>query len=111
MNNNLHKPTVLVLNRNWQAINVRTPAEAFCQMATSAATALDIDGESMVPVKWDDWLALPVRESDHGVMTPRGPIRAPTVIVRGNYAKVPKKRPNFSARAIRERDGHRCQYT
>lgn len=107
----LQTPTVLVLNRNWQAINVRTPAEAFCQMATNVATALDIDGDSMVPVKWDDWLALPVRAHDARVMTPRGPVRAPTVIVLGTYAKVPKKRPHLSARAIRERDGHRCQYT
>ena len=28
-----------------------------------------------------------------------------------NYARVPKKRPKLSARAIRERDGNRCQYT
>ena len=30
MSDILNKATVLVLNRNWQAINVRTPAEAFC---------------------------------------------------------------------------------
>ena len=29
----LHKTTVLVLNRNWQAIHVKTPADAFCMMA------------------------------------------------------------------------------
>jgi 5-methylcytosine-specific restriction endonuclease McrA len=28
-----------------------------------------------------------------------------------NYARVPKKRPRLCARAIRERDGNRCQYT
>ncbi len=37
----LERP-VLVLNRNWQAINIRTPQDAFCQMATNVATALDI---------------------------------------------------------------------
>ena len=41
----LNKATVLVLNRNWQAINIRTPAEAFCQMATNVATALEIEVE------------------------------------------------------------------
>src|SRR4030095_858165 len=40
MNDILNKTIVLVLNRNWQAINIRTPAEAFCQMATNVATAL-----------------------------------------------------------------------
>ena len=45
------------------------------------------------------------------MQTVRGPIRVPTVIVAVNYAKVPKKRPKLCARAIRERDGNRCQYT
>ncbi|MDF1853728.1 MAG: hypothetical protein P1U85_23040 [Verrucomicrobiales bacterium] len=55
----LHQNIVLVLNRNWQAINTKTPAEAFCQMATDAATALDIQGaDFMVPTKWDDWQQL-----------------------------------------------------
>ena len=111
MNDLLNKATVLVLNRNWQAINVRTPQDAFCQMATNAATALEIDGESIRPVTWDEWLKLPVRPQDSAVLTMRGPIRVPTVIVALNYAKVPKKRPKLCARTIRERDGNRCQYT
>jgi 5-methylcytosine-specific restriction endonuclease McrA len=28
-----------------------------------------------------------------------------------NYARMPKKRPRLCSRAIRERDGNRCQYT
>ena len=38
MNDILNKSIVLVLNRNWQAINVRTPQEPFCMMATNIAT-------------------------------------------------------------------------
>ncbi len=45
MNDILNKSMVLVLNRNWQAVNVRTPQEAFCMMATNVATGLDIEGE------------------------------------------------------------------
>jgi 5-methylcytosine-specific restriction endonuclease McrA len=111
MNDILNKATVLVLNRNWQAINVRTPQDAFCQMATNVATALEVDGESIRPVTWDEWLTLRVRPQDSAVLTMRGPIRVPTVIVALNYAKVPKKRPKLCARTIRERDGNRCQYT
>jgi 5-methylcytosine-specific restriction endonuclease McrA len=113
----LNKNIVLVLNRNWQAINIRTPADAFCQMATNAATALDIDlgdagdPRTMRPVAWDEWITLPVRPQDHAVRTARGAIRVPTVIVAVNYARVPKKRPRLSAKNIRERDGNRCQYT
>ena len=72
MSSILNKSVVLVLNRNWQAINVRTPQEAFCMMATNVATGLEIEGEDQIQ---------------------------------------PKKRPKFSARGIRERDGNRCQYT
>jgi 5-methylcytosine-specific restriction endonuclease McrA len=108
----LNKSIVLVLNRNWQAINVTTPKEAFCMLATNVATALDVDAERNIrPVTWAEWLTLPVREQDASVQTVRGPIRAPTVIVAVNFAKVPKKRPKLCAKTIRERDGNRCQYT
>jgi len=129
MSNTLTKATVLVLNRNWQAINIRTPQEAFCMMATDIATALDIElddpaktgsfrvpssefrASAIRPVAWDEWITLPVREGDNAVRTARGAIRVPTVIVAVNYARVPKKRPKLSAKNIRERDGNRCQYT
>jgi 5-methylcytosine-specific restriction endonuclease McrA len=108
----LNKTIVLVLNRNWQAINIRTPADAFCQMATNVATALEIDCENYIrPVTWDEWITLPIRDGDNAVHTVRGAIRVPTVIVAVNFAKVPKKRPKLCAKAIRERDGNRCQYT
>jgi 5-methylcytosine-specific restriction endonuclease McrA len=112
MSDTLNKTIVLVLNRHWQAINIRTPADAFCQMATNAATALDIEGEDHIrPVPWAEWLTLPVRAGDHAVQTPRGPVRVPMVIVAVNFARVPRKRPKLNARNIRERDGNRCQYT
>ncbi len=117
MNDILNKTIVLVLNRNWQAIHIRTPADAFCQLATNAATALDIElgdgarAEALRPVMWDEWITLPIRDHDHAVHTMRGAIRVPTVIVAVNYARVPKKRPKLCARSIRERDGNRCQYT
>ena len=112
MNDMLNKSMVLVLNRNWQAVNVRTPQDAFCMMATNVATALEIEGENHIrPVNWDEWMTLAIRPQDNAVQTVRGPIRVPTVIVAVNYAKVPKKRPKLCARAIRERDGNRCQYT
>ena len=108
----LNKTIVLVLNRNWQAINIRTPQDAFSQMATNVATALDIEGEDIIrPVRWDEWITLPIRPQDNAVRTARGAIRVPTVIVAVNYARVPKKRPKLNARNIRERDSNRCQYT
>ncbi|HAM73708.1 MAG TPA: HNH endonuclease [Verrucomicrobiales bacterium] len=112
MSDVLNKATVLVLNRNWQAINIRTPADTFCQMASGTATALEINGEEDIrPVDWEEWLGLPIRPQDNAVLTIRGPIRVPTVVVAVNYSRVPTRRPTLNARSIRERDGNRCQYT
>jgi 5-methylcytosine-specific restriction endonuclease McrA len=112
MSDVLHKATVLVLNRNWQAIDVKTPADAFCMMAAGTATALDIaGGENMEPCKWDKWLMLDVRDSDNCVGTVHGPVRVPTVLVLARYDKVPKHRPKLSTRGIWDRDGGVCQYT
>lgn len=117
MNDILNKSMVLVLNRNWQAVNVRTPQETFCMMATNVATGLDIEmadgarAAALRPVTWDEWITLAIRPQDNAVQTVRGPIRVPTVIVAVNYAKVPRKRPKLCAKSIRERDGNRCQYT
>lgn len=108
----LNKAMVLVLNRNWQAINVRTPKDAFCQLATNVATALDIEGDEFIrPVSWEEWIELPVRADDLFVRTSTRSIRVPTVIVALNYARVPMRRPKLSSRGIRDRDGNRCQYT
>lgn len=108
----LHKNIVLVLNRNWQAINIKTPAEVFCQMATDVATALDIQGSDwMTPTKWEDWKELPIRDEDFSIGTPHGEIRVPTVVVLSRFSKVPMKRPKFNARNLWVRDGGRCQYT
>ena len=108
----LNQNIVLVLNRNWQAINIKTPAYIFCQMATDVATALDIKGSDwMVPTKWDDWMRLPVREEDLSIGTAHGIIRVPTVVVLSRFSRVPMKRPKFNARNLWARDGGRCQYT
>jgi 5-methylcytosine-specific restriction endonuclease McrA len=112
MSDILNKTIVLVLNRNWQAINIRTPQEAFSMMATNVTTGLEIEGEDNIrPVTSEEWITLPIRPQDNAVQTVRRPIRVPTVIVAVNFAKVPKKRPKLCAKTIRERDGNRCQYT
>ncbi len=112
MNEVLTKTTVLVLNRHWQAIDSKTPIEAFSMMAAGNATALDIhEAGDMRPVTWDDWLLLEVRAGDNSIGTVNGPVRVPSVLVLARFDKVPKRRPKFCAKAIWDRDGGMCQYT
>lgn len=108
----LHKHTVLVLNRNWQAIGVKSPAETFAMLMTDAATALDIrDNDHMTPLRWKDWLVLPILEEDEYVQTVNAKIKVPKIIILSRYDKVPKKRPRFSQKNIWIRDNFTCQYT
>ena len=108
----LHQSLVLVLNRVWQAIDIRTPADTFGLLATNSATALDVRGrDDMRPVTWAEWLRLPVRDGDFSVGTLHGPVRVPTVIVLAKFARVPLIRPALSPRGLWARDGGVCQYT
>jgi 5-methylcytosine-specific restriction endonuclease McrA len=112
MSDILGKMTVLVLNRQWQAIGVKTPMDAFGMMATGNATGLDMLGsDELRPVRWEEWLTLPVRDQDQSIGTVHGRVRVPTVLVLARFDRVPKRRPKFCAKSIWERDGGVCQYT
>jgi 5-methylcytosine-specific restriction endonuclease McrA len=102
---------VLVLNRQWQAINVIAVQAALSMMAADAATGMDFSDGNFIPVKWSDWLNLPVRDGDECVSTPSRKVRAPRVIIAVKFNKVPLKRPRLTMRHLRERDGGRCAYT
>jgi len=108
----LNKRIVLVLNRNWQAISITSPASAFCQMSSDVATGLNMSGQDeMTPARWSEWVKLPIRDEDQAIGTPGGRIRVPTVIVLARFDKVPMKRPRLNARSLWVRDRGRCQYT
>jgi hypothetical protein len=72
--------------------HIRTPADAFCQMATNAATGLDIElgdggsAQALRPVAWDEWITLPVRDGDYAVHTTRGAIRVSSGLLKPAFA-------------------------
>jgi hypothetical protein len=108
----LKRETVLVLNRNWQAIHVKSPAEALAAMFSDDATGLDVQGtDNMIPYRWDQWINLPYDENASYIKTVRGDIKIPKIIILAEFDKVPQKRPKFSSKAIWRRDESICQYT
>lgn len=103
--------TVLVLNKNWQAINITRACDAISMMYTGNAVGLHIAGsDNMVPLKWSDWVLLPCN-SEYAIKTVRGNILIPKIIILCNYNKVPKKRPRFTSKNLWQRDKGICQYT
>lgn len=108
----LHRTTVLVLNRNWQAIHAVTPADAFGYLTTGTARALRIQGpHDMQPLDWETWRRLSPKDDEPTVGTTTGRVVIPTVIVLNRYSQVPLVMPVFNLRGLWERDGGRCQYT
>lgn len=106
--NVLNRP-VLVLNRNWQAIDETLVETALIDCAKGTCTA--IDTSAMRPVTWDEWIGLPIRLEDEAIHTVKLVVRVPTVVVACNYASMPKKRPKLGRKGIGERDGYTCAYT
>lgn len=107
--NSVLTDSVLVLNRNWQAIDTMNVETAFCNLVRGVATAIDTD--TMRPVTFDEWRNLPIRETDKSVGTTRGPVRVPTVIACVSFDRMPKKTPKLTTANVKKRDGNRCQYT
>ena len=103
------KEKVLVLNRVWQALRVVTVEQAIVDMCRGSVTA--IDTETMTPLRWDDWVKLPVKEGDKCIRTVKASIRAPIVVCASSYAGMPKKLPKLSRKGIATRDKKICQYT
>lgn len=118
----LDQAITLKLNGLWQPIGFVSPKKAVVAMCgmpdgTPPAFALDVtlgeDGRviSARPVGWDEWIKLPVRDSEPAILTKSGPIRAPLILLDGNYNKMPLKTPKLTNEAIRERDQGVDQYT
>ncbi len=125
----LDKPIVLSLNRAWQVIGHRTVKQALIALnggGTGLPPALGVDiaypenGDGtwnfdrplyLSPLPWDEWTALPVRDFDFAITTPRLRIRVPTVIVSTQFERMPLRIPRVTRAAIFERDRGVCQYT
>jgi len=112
MPDKLNRNSVLVLNKNWQAVGIKNPADTFAMLMTDTATGLDIRGlDYMVPLRWKDWIQLPIEDDDDFVQTINQKIKIPKVIILSKFDKVPRKRPRFSQKNIWIRDNYTCQYT
>lgn len=108
----IHDKCVLVLNRQWQAIAVISPAEAFAHMSAGNADALDIAPHlAMTPTPLEQWMNLEIRPHDRHIGTSRRSVRVPTIVVLRAFARVPLYLPKFSLKTIYQRDQGICQYS
>ena len=103
----LQRPT-LVLNRNWQPINVATVARALILLWNEAACVVDpVDYQTYT---WSDWAKLRPRNGEVFVQAVRMRLRVPEVLALTEFDRVPAAAVTFCRRNLFKRDHYACQY-
>ena len=103
----LQRPT-LVLNRNWQAVNVASVARALVLLWNESARV--VDPADYQVYGWEDWAKLRPENGDRFIRAVRFRLRVPEVIVLSAYDRLPAVAVTFSRRNIFKRDHYTCQY-
>lgn len=103
----LQHPT-LVLNRNWQPVNVATVARALVLVWNQSARVVDPHDYQLYT--WADWSRLKPRAGEPFIQAVQFRLRAPEVIALCSYDRVPRAAVAFSRRNVFKRDHNTCQY-
>lgn len=99
---------VLVLNRNWQPINVATVARALIMLWNDSAKIVDpIDYQVY---DWSDWSRMVPDRDEPFIQSVRQRIRIPEVIALTKFDAMPTQKVTFSRRNVFKRDTMTCQY-
>ncbi len=112
MDEKLTKP-VLVLNKNWMAIDTTPLYKAFNLILSidskgnPKANIIDID---CIPYTWQEWTKLRPKDDEEGIRTVSSNFRIPEIIKLNKYEKMPRQRVVFSRINLYKRDGYTCQY-
>ena len=111
--------SVLVLNRNYTAIQITTARRAFCLLFKEAAEVIAFDDDNTMSAydihSWMELTALrrnfpPDDQDEEYVRTVSFDIRVPKIIRLLIYDRLPRQQVKFNRRNIFARDGNRCQY-
>ncbi len=105
--NVLQQPT-LVLNRNWQPVNITSVARSLSMVYTG--TARVVDPESYQLFDWGDWARLQPADDEQFIKAISQRFCVPEVISLLNFDRLPKSSVTFSRRNIFKRDKYTCQY-
>ena len=103
----LERPT-LVLNRNWQPVNVATVARSLVLLWNESARV--VDPHDCQQYAWADWARLRPREDELFIQAVRMQLRVPQVITLTGFDRLPTAAVSFSRRNVFKRDRYVCQY-
>jgi 5-methylcytosine-specific restriction endonuclease McrA len=103
----LQRPT-LVLNRNWQPVNIATVARALTMLWNESARVVDPDDFRLYT--WADWSRLLPQEGEPFIQAVTFRLRVPEVVTLTRYDRPRESAVPFSRRNIFKRDHMTCQY-
>jgi 5-methylcytosine-specific restriction endonuclease McrA len=103
----LDRPT-LVLNRNWQPVNIAPVSRALTMLWNESAHVVDPDDFRLYT--WADWARLAPREGEPFIRTVTFRMRVPEVVTLTRYDRVRESTVTFSRRNLFKRDHSSCQY-
>ena len=107
---------VLVLNRNWQAVNIIGVRRAFGLLWQDHARVLNTFGGDFSPLTAAEWVEFSMRpgEPPQGaeyVRTIRLHVILPKILLLNDYDRLPVAEVKFNRQNVFERDNFTCQYT
>lgn len=123
MENFIEEKACLNLNNVWQPIGIKSIKDSINDLYGGFFFALDIEYEIkdnqydynnikyINPLKWNEWVNLPIREYDLAVSSPSLRIRVPIVLIASRYSKMPFRRLRLTLEGVKRRDEGVCQYT
>ena len=103
----LDRPT-LVLNRNWQPVNVATVARALTMLWNETAQVVDPDDYRLYT--WADWSRLRPREDEPFLQAVTFRLRVPEILTLTRFDRPREEAVTFSRRNLFKRDHNTCQY-
>ncbi|MBX6313595.1 MAG: HNH endonuclease [Isosphaeraceae bacterium] len=103
----LSRPT-LVLNRNWQPVNVATVARSLIMIWNGSAKVVDPD--DFQQYTWQDWAKLQPKEDEPFLRAVTFRMRVPEVVTLTRCDRPRESIVVFSRRNLFKRDHMTCQY-
>lgn len=107
MSQTLSKPT-LVLNRNWQPVNIAPVARALILVWNDHARFVEPANYQLYG--WQDWASLPPGPDEPFIQAVQTRLRIPEVIALTRFDRLPAATVAFNRRNLFRRDRQTCQY-
>jgi 5-methylcytosine-specific restriction endonuclease McrA len=105
----------LVLNRNWQAVNIVGVKRAFALLFQDHARAINTRDGDFVPMNAEEWFAFSSASGDADdhefIHTVRLRILIPKVLLLRSFDRLPSTEIKFNRENVFIRDNYTCQYT